>query len=66
MKFYTTFQAIDCRDGELKLFRGPNVEAIGIADANFVIESNNMFHLKLGGILIAEDGDNTEEKKLFN
>lgn len=61
MLFCTTFEAIDRRDMELKVWRGPNVEAIGVADAQFIITSKGFHHLKVEG-LIYEDGDDNSEK----
>lgn len=67
MLFMTNFDAVDQRDGLLKTWRGPNVEAIGAADARFVLNSQGLHYVKvMGAILRDTNGDNTEALKLFN
>lgn len=67
MLFMTTFQAIDLRDGQLKTFRGPNIEAIGASDARFVLDKMNLHYVKAEGAILRDtDGSNYEAQKLFN
>lgn len=64
--FMTTFQAIDQRDGELKVWRGPNIEAIGFTDATFIRDNSKRFYLEIMGVIQDDNGDHTEKKKLLN
>lgn len=67
MLFMTNFEAVDLRDGQLKTWRGPNVEAIGAADARFVLNSQGLHYVKvMGAILRDTDGNTIEALKLFN
>jgi hypothetical protein len=67
MMFMTTFRAIDTRDDELKLWRGPNIEAIGFSDAKFIRDQKGWFHLVIeGAILTDTGGNNIEGMKLLN
>lgn len=66
MKFYTTFKAIDTRDGEIKIWRGPTIDAIGLADARFVADVHGWFHLEIVGVILADGEDKTEGYKILN
>jgi hypothetical protein len=66
MLFMTTFKAIDRRDGEIKLWRGPNIQAIGYSDAQFIVNSKQWHYLKVEGVIMHEDEDNSEMLKWYN
>lgn len=66
MIFRTELQAIDPADGELKTFRGPNVEAIGISDAYFVLERLGIKYCTVLGAILTDGNNNLERLKIEN
>lgn len=63
MTFTTILQAIDQKDGQLKIFAGPRIYAISWKDAELKIKDRG--YLKIDGLLVSEIDEETGEKQQF-
>ncbi len=52
--FLTEIQAIDPKDGQMKVWAGPNIEAISKKDAIKRLNDNGLGYCKVIGVLVAE------------
>lgn len=62
MIFTTVIKAIDPLDGELKIWQGPNIEAISWTHAEQYLQENGLGYCKVDGVLHSEvDWDSGQE-----
>lgn len=62
MIFTTVIKAIDPLDGELKMWQGPNIEAISWTLAEQYLQENGLGYCKVDGVLHSEiDWDSGQE-----
>lgn len=66
LKFTTIIKAIDPKDGELKTWCGPYIEALSFTDAQRQCELNGLGYCKVDGVLVVEVSQNGEKTKYTN
>lgn len=54
LKFTTKIKAIDPKDGELKTWCGPHIEALNFTDAQRQCELNGLGYCEVDGMLVSE------------
>jgi len=64
--FTTTIRAIDPKDGELKLWFGPNINAISFQDARKWCDNNDLGYCEILGELVAEIETEIDPNTDFN
>lgn len=57
--FSTKLQAIDPKDGQLKTWGGPNIEAITTGEARHIINEMGAGYLELDGMIVQELDEDT-------
>jgi hypothetical protein len=55
-KFTTEIRAIDPNDGELKVWQGPNIEALNWQEAEMYCQNNGLGYCKVVGEFVEEIG----------
>lgn len=53
-KFSTKIKAIDPKDGEMKTWSGPVIDAISYQDAEYYCQENGLGYCEVDGILVSE------------
>lgn len=66
MIFTTEIKAIDPKDGDLKTWAGPNIDAISYTFAEQHLQRNGLGYCEITGQLISEIDEFTGEKKDFD
>lgn len=65
MIFTTEIKAIDPKDGELKTWAGPNIDAISYTFADKYLQNNGLGYCNITGTLISEIDEFTNDRKDF-
>ena len=66
MKFTTELKAIDPKDGELKTWSGPHIDALSWSHAEEVCQMTGRGYLKVTGQFVCNYGEDREDLIFWN